>query len=195
MVTLLDSSRCRLTPNQAERLRHRVRGAIFHDRLRAKDDSGQKRHPLIIPLCNEDLNSPTPRWIRLEQIELINNLKSFVFIQLKKRSGFGSVSYEDLWKFGIEDKEEIIEQILIHKPHIIVCGGVGGILSSLLDCKERYVTPKGIGYWIAKAEESKIFLIDYCHPSIRASNKVIPTIAYGLRDACLYLMREEGLII
>jgi len=111
-------------------------------------------------------------------------------MQLKKQGGHGSVNNKVLKRFAREDKNEIKEQFSIYNPQIIICGGVGGLMPELFERLDYQFTPKGVGYWIANFNGKEIFLIDYCHPSIRASNKIISSVAYGLRDACKHIVQK-----
>ncbi len=142
-----------------------------------------------------DLTSPDPKREGLDDLDIIENLKPFVFIQLKKQGGYGSVSIKVLKKFAREDKQEIAEQFLIYRPQIIICGGVGSLLSNIFDSNDYHYTPKGIRYWIVNLDGNRMYLVDYCHPSIRASNKIISSVAYGLRDACIHLIQKYGISV
>jgi len=136
-----------------------------------------------------NLSQQEPQWKQVEALDIQSGLRHFAFMQIKKKGGDGKVSDRELWKYADEDNAEIIEQIEIYRPDIIVCAGVGKFIEKVLDSKNsRKVTSRGIGYWEANLDKEKtIYLIDYCHPSVRAGNKVAPSLAYGLRDACQFV--------
>jgi hypothetical protein len=165
-------------------------GAVFDLRgqMEARPDKWWKPAAMWCHLLR-NLSQQEPEWEQVEALDIQSGLRHFAFMQLKKKGGGGKVSDRELWKYADEDKAEIVEQIEIYMPDIIVCAGVGKFIEKVLDCKNsRNVTSRGIGYWETNLDNGKkTYVIDYCHPSARAGNKVAPSLAYGLRDACQFV--------
>jgi len=121
-------------------------------------------------------------WSTLRGAPIKDSLASFAFIQLKKTPGGGSVSSGVLAEFARRDANEILTQIIIYKPDVIVCGGVGRLLYDVLGGREPWkCTARGVDYARLQLPNAQSpILIDYMHPSARARSNVI---CYGLLDA------------
>ena len=129
-------------------------------------------------------------WIEAREIihnkETIKQALSYhCFIQLKKEGGLGSVSNKTLQEVIKNDQKEILEQLSIYRPKYIVACGNGEVIADIFNCSihNRNETIHGIGYWEVSLNNKSCFLIDYCHPSIRAGTKIKGLIAQGLAMA------------
>lgn len=125
-----------------------------------------------------------PSWSELENAPLADCLKPFAFMQLKKTTGGGSVDAFTLNFHAKNDRIEIREQINIYQPRMIVCCGVGTLIANVLEDNpqnlEWKTTRRGVRYVQLQLNRQKTFLIDYMHPSARASKNVV---CFGLLDA------------
>ena len=109
-------------------------------------------------------------------------LGHYCFMQLKKESGGGGVSYSELREAVETDKHQIIKQLTIYSPDYVIACGTGDLLSAVFD-GNHYETNSGVGYWKIEIGGKSSCLIDYCHPSIRAGAKIRGLIAQGLSKA------------
>lgn len=101
-----------------------------------------------------------------------NNDLPLVIVNVKKASGFQSVSNKLVWQYAEKYIKFLKSQVRdIYSPNIIVCGGGAGILLDVAkliygDVKfEKFVGNN----WIYYSVERKIVLIDSFHPSSRKS--------------------------
>jgi len=142
-----------------------------------------------LPIINQKMN-----WDSIISADIANALAAFAFIQLKKNAGGGTSDETSLWEAANSDKEEILTQLAIYKPNIIICCGVGEIFyKTVLSGNDplKY-TPNGVGYWKDIMPNDKaISIIDFCHPAARFGNKIERLIAYGLGDAVHYLQNGK----
>jgi len=108
-------------------------------------------------------------------------LSHHCIVQLKKTWGGGSVENNTLSEVVENDKAEIVQQLSIYQPDFMIACGNGEFVSRVfgLPPKPTLRTPEGIGYWKFILENKPCFLIDYCHPSVRAGTKVKGLIAKG----------------
>ena len=134
-------------------------------------------------------------WHELKNKDIAESLSPFVFMQLKKNAGAGSVTSGVLRKIAREDSLEIKEQISIYRPDIIVCCGVGEIVYKVVfsgNSNLRF-TPMGVGYWDVENDnsEKKTYIIDYCHPSARFGTKLEGVVSLGLVETINYLRTTQ----
>lgn len=113
-------------------------------------------------------------------INIKESLKPFVFMQLKKTTGGGSVDANTLAEHAVKDREEILKQIQIYQPAVIICCGVGNLVKGILGNFDWSMTRRGVQYAIASVDGQRTFVIDYMHPSVRAAKNVV---CYGIIDA------------
>lgn len=95
-----------------------------------------------------------------------------VIVNVKKASGFESVSNELVEEYAERDINYLKEQVRdIYNPNIIVCGGGSGILLEVAKLIYDDVDFKKFdgNNWIYYSVERKIVLIDSFHPSSRKS--------------------------
>lgn len=133
------------------------------------------------------IQNPLSTWedgqTKIKDMESIKEVLSHhCIVQLKKTWGGGSVANTTLATVVESDKNEIIRQLSIYQPHFIVACGNGEFLSRVFGFTKRPTlqTPDGVGYWEIILGNKQCFLIDYCHPSIRAGTKVKGLIAKGV---------------
>lgn len=133
------------------------------------------------------ISQPGVTWDQVLSSDIKESLSSFAFMQLKKNAGGGSVSSKELWKVAESDSLEIIEQLSIYKPNIIIGCGVGEIVYRAVfqGGEKMKVTGNGVGYWNVKIGEDgkEAVLINYSHPSARYGKKLESVVAYGLAAA------------
>ena len=136
------------------------------------------------------INNPSDSWRQandaISNMESIReSLRSYCVVQLKKTWGNGSVANETLYKVISNDKDEIISQLSIYKPHYVVACGNGDQLSSMFgkNKNDRIDLNSGVGYWEIKLIRNSCFLIDYCHPSVRCGTKIKGLVAKCLAEA------------
>lgn len=112
-------------------------------------------------------------------------LSHHCFVQLKKEGGLGGVSNKTLEEVVEQDQKEIIQQLSIYKPNYVIACGNGEAVARIFNCsnQNRKETPYGIGYWEIFLNNKICYLIDYCHPSVRAGTKIKGLIAQGLSMA------------
>lgn len=110
------------------------------------------------------------------------SLKPFAFMQLKKTVGGASISDKNLWAHAKRDETEIRIQIDIYQPTVIICCGsaVWSSLVAMFRNPESKQTRNGVQYAAMDVNGKRTFLINYMHPSVRASENII---CYGILDA------------
>jgi len=120
-------------------------------------------------------------WTSLQHEDIKQSLAPFAFMQLKKTPGGASIENGALASHATLDKFEIKAQINIYRPEVIICCGVGAILVNMLgNTGWQYTTQRGVRYATVDLDGQQAFLIDYMHPSARASKNIV---CYGLLDA------------
>lgn len=121
-----------------------------------------------------------PTWDDLKNEDFKQALKPFAFMQLKKIVGVGSVNDTVLWDFANRDRSNIIKQIQIYQPRVIICGGVGKFIANVFEVSDWKTTKRGVQYMILNLDGLQTVLIDYMHPSARAAKNVV---CFGILDA------------
>jgi len=132
------------------------------------------------------ISNPTSSWNKA--VEVIENKDGCVkylslccIVNLKKVSGFGSVSDETIAAFVDKDKFRIIRQLSLYSPNILVaCGNGDEAIKLFGDSSPEYVLNNGVRYWEVILNGNKSYLVDYCHPSVRSGNKIKGLIATEL---------------
>lgn len=119
-------------------------------------------------------------WDELQKSDIRDSLKPFAFMQLKKVTGGSSIGASVLAEHAVGDRDEILKQIQIYQPAVIICCGVGNLVKGILGNFDWSMTRRGVQYAIASVDGQRTVVIDYMHPSVRAAKNVV---CYGILDA------------
>lgn len=119
-------------------------------------------------------------WDEIESSDIRESLKPFAFMQLKKTTGGGTVGANALADHAGLDREEILEQIHIYQPAVIICCGVGNLVKGILGNSDWSKTQRGVQYATVEIDGQRTVVIDYMHPSARAAKNVV---CFGILDA------------
>ncbi len=100
-------------------------------------------------------------------------LNSIAILNIKKCNGESRSEVKILNEYAKYDKLEIIRQIEIINPKIIVCGNTGKILDEILfDRKIKKNVENENWYYIADISREKNIVLDFYHPAIQL-NKLL----------------------
>lgn len=111
----------------------------------------------------------SPEHISFEKSEDTPNewLKQVAIVNLKKSGGKSSSDYDEIKAYAQADKEEIIRELEILDPDIIVCGATAETLNGICG---GFVGPKRCDNWYYYSDviggRERLF-IDYYHPANR----------------------------
>lgn len=119
-------------------------------------------------------------WDELQNSDIRDSLKPFAFMQLKKVTGGSSIGANVLAEHAVGDKVEILKQIQIYQPEVIICCGVGNLVRALLGGSDWLETQRGVKYVTVDMDGNRTVVIDYMHPSARAARNIV---CYGILDA------------
>jgi hypothetical protein len=91
-------------------------------------------------------------------------LNRIAILNVKKSDGKPNSDMEEIKAYSVFDKKEILKQIEIINPSIIVCGGNGDIVDALFDNSIKRVKCDN-WYYITELFGEKRIILDYYHPA------------------------------
>lgn len=130
-------------------------------------------------------------WAELEHSDIRDSLKPFAFMQLKKVTGGPSIGARDLADHAEGDRKEILEQIQIYQPAVIICCGVGNLVRTILGSSDWSKTQRGVQYATVEIGRQRTIVIDYMHPSARAAKNIV---CFGILDAYREIVMPDAVI-
>lgn len=91
-------------------------------------------------------------------------LNRIAILNIKKSDGKPNSDMEEIKAYSVFDKKEILKQVEIINPSIIVCGGNGDIVDALFDNVIKKVKCDN-WYYIPELPGKKRIILDYYHPA------------------------------
>lgn len=133
----------------------------------------------------------TPENISFEKSEDKPNewLSQIAVVNLKKSGGKSSSDEGEIKAYAKADKEEIIRELEILDPDVIVCGGTAGALDSICDGRIKAKHCDNWYYYSDVIGSRERLFIDYYHPANR-----YPALLnyYGLVNIYQQALIEKG---
>ena len=123
----------------------------------------------ILNTTRESIPRYSPENISFNKSENEPNewLRQIAVVNIKKSGGRSSSDYGEIHAYAKHDKEEIIREIELLDPDIIVCGGTAAALNEICDGKiKQYYCDNWYYYSNAIGGRERLF-IDYYHPANR----------------------------
>lgn len=103
----------------------------------------------------------------LDYTESLSYLKKIAILNIKKSDGKPRSKYEEITKYGKHDKDEIIKEIELIDPDIIICGNVFSLLYNSVfefDTDFEEIRNDNWYYYLNVLGRERLF-IDYYHPA------------------------------
>lgn len=94
-------------------------------------------------------------------------LHKIAFINIKKSNGQHSSSYDEIAAYALFDKEEILKEIELIDPDIIICGSTMYALNKMLDEPINKIRNENWFYYSSAIGNRERLFIDVYHPSNR----------------------------
>lgn len=114
-------------------------------------------------------------------------LRKIAVMNLKKSGGLHQSEYEEISAYAKADKEEIIREIELIDPDIVICGATFGDINTITDKKVNKGSNDNWYYYTDIIGRRRLY-IDYYHPSNR-----FPSLLnfYGLVGIYQQALKEE----
>jgi len=94
-------------------------------------------------------------------------LKQIAVMNIKKSGGVSSSDYGEILTYAEADKKELLKELEIIDPDIIVCGGTADDLNFLFDGTLKKQTCDNWYYYNSFLGDKERLIIDYYHPANR----------------------------
>jgi len=121
----------------------------------------------------ENINNSMSYWnIKVDNKFRKEYLSKTAVINLKKIPGNSSSNTKEIAQFAETDKKNIIKQIDIYKPNIIICCGTGSIVKEKNIIFESIIwkhSSFGVNYF----KKDETIIIDYFHPAARKNGATL----------------------
>lgn len=134
----------------------------------------------------------SPEDISFDRVEGESNewLKQIAVMNIKKSGGRSSSDYREIMTYAEADKEELLKELELINPDIIVCGGTADDLDFLFDRTLKSETCDNWYYFNSFLGNKKRLIIDYYHPANR-----YPALLnyYGVVNIYQQALIEEGM--
>ena len=94
-------------------------------------------------------------------------LRKIAVINLKKYPGGGSADMATISRCARQDRSEILEELRLIDPAIIICGGTYGVFSEILSlpADSIRISNPTLGYHYATIFDKERLIIDFWHPA------------------------------
>ena len=111
----------------------------------------------------------SPGEISFDRVDGMPNewLKQIAIVNIKKSGGRSSSDYEEIMLYAEADKEELLKEIELIDPDIIVCGATASNLDFLLDGTLKEKPCDNWYYYTSYLGNRERLVIDYYHPANR----------------------------